>query len=137
MHYGDVKTSSNGRMLRYCWINYLMVWLSSSWPLGQTLAWDFLHCTCQRLFINFFVSHCPYDTHLYDYFCSCEAPLNSLMLPVYVCVFISAVTIYHLFMGVFQSDRKRCNIQRAERSFRVELLGKWSHYSQPCAWQAL
>lgn len=34
-------------------------------------------------------------------------------------MFISAVTIYRLSMGVFQSDRKLCNIQRGERGFRV------------------
>lgn len=76
---------------------------------------------CQRLLMNSSVSHCPSDIldHLFGYFCSCETPLNSLILPAYVCVFISAVTIYCLSMGVFLSNRNPCSIQRGERRFHV------------------
>lgn len=46
-------------------------------------------------------------------------PLNSVMLPAYACVFISAVTIYCLSTGVFQSDRKPSSIQGGKRRFHV------------------
>lgn len=83
--------------------------------------------TCQRLLINSFMSHCPYDTldHVYCYFCSCETLLKSLMLPAYVCVYQCC---HHLLLTHGCSPEQQQAVHYAERVEGVsccdELPGK-------------